>query len=218
MSQQAASQRATIRQAPKRAYYDKTLIYSIIDEAIIASVAVSIDDQPFVLPMAVARIGDHVYLHGSRKSRLIRHLAAGNEVCLSVAHVDGIVVARSAMHCSANYRSVVVHGRGRAVEGDDKAALLQQVVYRVIAGSQGDYREPSPSELKATSLIELSLQESACKMRSGGPIDDSADLSLPFWAGVIPVQQSYGAPIPADNLAPEIATPKYASDFQRPND
>jgi len=212
----APSLRSTIRQAAKRSHYDKTTIYPIIDQAVIATVAVSIRNDPFVLPMAIARIDDAVYLHGSRTSRLIKHLADGHDVCLCSVHLDGIVVARSGMHCSANYHSVVVHGKGRAIEGEQKAELLNQVVYRIIPGSEGDYRAHLPKELKATTLIEIPLDESACKIRTGGPIDDKDDLLLPYWAGEIPVQQVYGKPIPAKDLNASIKTPEYASHYHRP--
>lgn len=216
ISEQAPSQRATIRQSAKRSCYDRKIIDSIIDQAIIATVAIAIDNDPFVLPMAIARIGDAIYLHGSRTSRLIKHLAAGNEATICITHVDGIVVARSGMHCSANYRSVVIHGRGNEIIGPQKADLLHQVVYRIIPGSEGDYRDHLPKELKATTLIKIELDESACKVRTGGPIDDKDDLKLPYWAGVIPVQQVYGDPIPSDDLAGGFETPDYALNYKRP--
>ncbi len=215
-TREAPSQRATLKQAPKRAHYDKQTIHTVLDQAVIASVAVSIDNEPFVLPMAIARIDDAVYLHGSSTSRLMRHLAAGYALCLNVTHLDGIVVARSAMHCSANYRSLVVHGKGQVVEGEDKARLLHQITTRIIPGSEGDYRDHLPKELKATTLIKVPLDEAACKIRSGGPIDDKADLELPYWAGVIPVQQVYGEPLASQDLHESIELPDYARHYQRP--
>lgn len=213
---QAPSKRATIRQAAKRSHYERKIIDPIIDQAIIATVAIAIDNEPFVLPMAIARIGDSVYLHGSRTSRLMKHLAAGNQVTVCITHLDGIVVARSGMHCSANYRSVVIHGRCKEINGPEKADLLYQVVYRIIPGSEDDYRDHLSKELKATSLIEIGLDESACKIRTGGPIDDKDDLKLPYWAGVIPIQQVYGEPIPSEDLSAGIETPDYALHYQRP--
>ena len=110
---QAPSKRATIRQGAKRGSYDRQTIYQIVDQAVIAIVAIAIDKEPFALPMAVARIGDDIYLHGSRTSRLMKHLAAGLETCINITHLDGIVIARSGMHCSANYHSVVIHACGQ---------------------------------------------------------------------------------------------------------
>jgi len=209
----APSKRATIRQAAKRSHYDKQTIYRIIDQAFVATVSIAIDGVPFAIPMAIARIEDNLYLHGSRTSRLMKHLAAGHQVSLCIVHVDGIVVARSGMHCSANYRSVVIHGRGQVVEEENKAALLHQVVTALIPGSEGDFRDHLPRELKATTLIKVPLDECASKIRTGGPIDDKADLDLPFWAGVLPIRPEYGEPISADDLKPGISIPDYARNF-----
>ncbi|WP_020396320.1 pyridoxamine 5'-phosphate oxidase family protein [Thiolinea disciformis] len=212
---EALSQRATIKQSPKRADYNRETLYHIIDEAPIAVVAVSIDAQPVALPMMVARLRDCIYLHGSRASRLIKHLSAANPVCVTFAHLDGIVVARSGMHCSANYRSAVVHGVGRLIEGEEKARYLMDITYAIIPGSHGDYRELQANELKATSLIEIPLLEFACKIRTGGPIDDQEDVNLPYWAGVIPLQRIYGEPISSADLQEHISVPAYAANFKR---
>lgn len=210
---QAPSTRATVKQTAARADYEAATLYQIIDEALIGTVAIAVDGQPFALPMMVARIDHHIYLHGSRTSRIIKHLSAGHEVCVAFTLIDGIVVARSGMNCSANYRSAVVHGKGEVVEGAEKAELLHQITYTLIAGSKGDYREHLPEELKATSLIRIPLDEAACKVRTGGPKDDKEDLNLPYWAGVIPLTQVYGEPIPAENLPAGMAIPEYAKQF-----
>jgi len=212
----APSQRTTVRQSANRAVYDIEKIKQILDDALIATVSISVDNEPFVVPMAIARIGDFVYLHGLKTSRLMMQLAQGAPVCICVTHVDGIIVARSGMHCSANYRSVVIHGQGTSIEGEEKARLLHEVVYRIIPGSEGDYREHLRKELKATTLIAIPLNESASKIRTGGPIDDEADISLPYWAGEIPVKQVYGEPIPSADLPEGIETPDYARHYTRP--
>ncbi len=213
---QAPSKRAIIKQAPKNAIYDRKTIYEIIDQAVIATVAISVDNMPFVLPMVIARIGDNIYLHGSRTSRLMKCLAAGCEACISIVHLDGIVVARSQMHCSANYRSVVIHGIGEVVSDEEKPALLNQLTSKIIPGSDNDFRHHLPKELKATSLIVFPLNESACKIRTGGPNDDKEDINLPYWAGEIPIQQVYAEPIPSADLADNIETPDYALNYCRP--
>ncbi len=206
----APSSRATVKQAPTRAHYETDLLCRIIDEAIIATVAIVFEQQPFALPMAVARIDDHIYLHGSRTSRLMKHLVAGHELCVTFSLLDGIVVSRSGMHCSANYRSAVVHGRGKAIEGEAKAMLLHQVVEAIIPSSKHDFRDHLPNELKATALVAIPLNEAACKIRTGDPKDDPKDINLPYWAGVIPVERSYGTPTAAKDLPQGIATPEYA--------
>jgi uncharacterized protein len=212
----APSKRTTIRQSANRAVYEMNTLKRIIDDALIATVSISVDNEPFVVPMAIARIGDCVYLHGLKTSRLMKQLVAGAPVCICVAHVDGIIVARSGMHCSANYRSAVIHGQGQSIEGEEKARLLHEVVYRVIPGSEGDYRDHLTKELKATTLIAIPLDESACKVRTGGPIDDDEDIALPYWAGEIPVHQVYGEPIPSVDLPDGIETPEYARQYKRP--
>ncbi len=211
----APSEKAMVRQTAARAHYDKETVYKVIDDAVIAIVAMCVDGSPVSIPMAIARIDDHIYLHGSRSSRLMKQMAAGGEVSICISHLDGIVVARSGMHCSANYRSVVIHGCGIDITSDAKASLLHRVVFGIIPGSEGDYREHLAKELKATTLIAVPLNESACKIRAGGPSDDKEDLDLPFWAGVIPVTQTYGAPIPSDDLPEGIETPDYALNYKR---
>ncbi|PCJ23377.1 MAG: hypothetical protein COA96_12020 [SAR86 cluster bacterium] len=212
----APSNRTTIRQSADRAVYDLDTLKNIVDQAIIATVSIAVDNEPFVMPMAIARVGEYVYLHGLRTSRIMQHLAAGAPVCICVTHVDGIIVARSGMHCSANYRSVMIHGQGQSIEGEEKAKLLHEVVYRLIPGSEGDYRDHLKKELKATTLIRVPIEEGASKIRTGGPIDDKEDLSTPYWAGEIPVQQIYGEPIPSADLADDIAVPEYARHYKRP--
>lgn len=210
---QAPSARATVKQSAARADYEAVTLYAIIDEALVGTVSIAMDGQPFAIPMMVARIDDHIYLHGSRTSRIIKHISAGHEVCVAFTIIDGIVVARSGMNCSANYRSAVVHGKGETVEGAEKAELLHQITVAIIPGSKGDYREHLPEELKATSLIRLPLHEAACKVRTGGPKDDKDDISLPHWAGLIPLEHVYGEPIPATDLPAGIETPEYALKF-----
>ena len=212
----APSKRTTIRQSANRAVYEMETLKRIVDDALIATVSISVENEPFVVPMAIARIGDFVYLHGLKTSRLMKQLEAGAPVCICVAHVDGIIVARSGMHCSANYRSAVIHGRGASIEGEEKARLLHEVVYRLIPGSEGDYRDHLTKELKATTLVAIPLDEGACKVRTGGPIDDDEDLSLPYWAGEIPITQVYGEPVPSADLPDGIETPTYAKQYKRP--
>jgi nitroimidazol reductase NimA-like FMN-containing flavoprotein (pyridoxamine 5'-phosphate oxidase superfamily) len=213
---QAPSKRTVVRQVAARANYEQERIYRIVDDAIIATIAIATDNGPIAIPMAIARIDDKVYLHGSRSSRLMKHLASGNEVCISITHLDGIVVARSGMHCSANYRSVVIHGKGQEItDPQEHAELLYQMTYRIIPGSEGDFRKHLTKELKATTLVAVSLSESVCKERAGGPNDDKDDLDLPYWAGVIPIKQVYGEPIPSDDLPEDIVTPDYAINYSR---
>lgn len=213
----APSSKSKIKQSANRADYEQQSIYRVIDDAVIGIVAIVDNGSPIAIPMAIARIDNKLYLHGSRSSRLMKNIAAGNEVCINITHLDGIVVARSGMHCSANYRSVVIHGQGTDItEPEEHARLLYEITYKIIPGSEGDYRRHLTKELKATTLVAIPLSESACKIRAGGPIDDTEDLELPHWAGVIPITQVYGQPISSEDLSQGIKTPEYALNYKRP--
>ena len=161
-----------------------------------------VDGQPFVIPTLHARIDNSVVVHGSSKSRTLEALAGGADVCLTVTLIDGLVLARSAFHHSVNYRSVTIFGRARALESDaDKASALHAFVERLYPGRWNEVREPNASELKATLVLELPLDEAVAKVRTGGPLDDAEDMQLPVWAGVVPLELRARAPIPDAQLA-----------------
>ena len=203
MPTKAPSERSRVRRVPKRADYDRATVHAILDAARVAHVAVATDDGPVAVPTLCARRGDELLLHGSSASRLYRARAAGAPACASVALVDGLVLARSAFHHSVNYRSVVVHGRARPIsEPEEKAAALQAFVERLAPGRWPEIRGPSPQELKATAVVALPLDESAAKVRTGGPVDEPEDMALEVWAGVVPLQEVEGTPIRDDSGAP----------------
>jgi nitroimidazol reductase NimA-like FMN-containing flavoprotein (pyridoxamine 5'-phosphate oxidase superfamily) len=190
------SERTRVRRLPKRAAYDRATVDAILDEALVCHLAFAADGQPFAIPTAFARIGDHVYVHGATASRTLR-AAAGAPVCLTVTLIDGLVLARSAFHHSMNYRSVVVLGAAEEVTGEgERLAAMRALVDKVSPGRWADIRPPSPQELKATTILRLSLAEASAKIRSGPPIDDEEDLALPCWAGVVPLALTASAPIP----------------------
>src|SRR5262249_23995964 len=166
------SERATVRRLPKRAAYDRATIDAILDEALHCHLGFVVDGQPYVIPTIHARVGDRVYVHGSAASRMLRTLADGVAACLTVTLVDGLVFARSAFHQSMNYRSVVVLGTARAVvEAGEKLAALRAVVEHVVPGRWSEVRPPNERELRATSVLSLSLAEASAKIRTGGPLD-----------------------------------------------
>ena len=192
----APSERTRVRRLPRRAAYDRATIDAILDEALICHLAFAAGDQPFAIPTAHARIGDHVYVHGSTASRTLR-ASAGAPVCLTVTIIDGIVLARSAFHHSMNYRSVVVLGRAEEVRGDEeRLAAMRALVDKVSPGRWSEIRPPNGQELKATTILRLSLAEASAKIRTGPPIDDEEDLALPCWAGVVPLALTRGPAIP----------------------
>ncbi|MEU8940408.1 pyridoxamine 5'-phosphate oxidase family protein [Streptomyces goshikiensis] len=196
----------------ERARYDRETVHSILDQAYLCHLGFIRDGAPVVLPTLFGRVGERLYLHGSTGSRPL--LAAkddpGLPVCVTVTHVDGLVLARSAFHHSLNYRSVVVHGTAHQVTDEAERRLaLNALVDQVVPGRSADSRPADAKELAATAVIRLDLTEVSAKIRTGGPNDDPEDLDLPFWSGVVPVAPAYGTPVPAADLAPGIAAPDY---------
>jgi nitroimidazol reductase NimA-like FMN-containing flavoprotein (pyridoxamine 5'-phosphate oxidase superfamily) len=213
-----ASDRVRVRRKRERGSYDRAVINAILDEALIAHLGIADDSgQPIVVPTLHARDGDLVYCHGSVASRTLRALAGGARVCLTVSLIDGLVLARSAMHHSANYRSVVLLGTARSVEQPaEKLAALRAVVEHIVPGRWGEIRPPSEDELTATAVLAIPIEEASAKVRTGAPIDDEEDYALGAWAGVIPLSVSAGAPEPDALLAAGITLPPHVERYRRP--
>jgi nitroimidazol reductase NimA-like FMN-containing flavoprotein (pyridoxamine 5'-phosphate oxidase superfamily) len=204
-----------VKRRPDRASYDRAQAYAILDEALYASVGFATGDAPCVIPMAFARHGDRLVLHGATTSRLQGMLAAGR-VCVSVTLVDGIVLSRSAMHHSLNYRSVVVFGRAEELTDEaEKRAALAAIVDHVLPGRSAETRPPSELELRATRVFSLPIEEASVKERSGGPLEDAADLELSYWGGVIPVALAAGPPVPDQKHTPRVPAPTRALRYTR---
>jgi nitroimidazol reductase NimA-like FMN-containing flavoprotein (pyridoxamine 5'-phosphate oxidase superfamily) len=201
MAATAPSQRSRVRRAPARADYARETIDAILDEALVCHLGFAIDGQPYVIPTLHARLGDEVYIHGSAASRMATMLGAGIPACLTVTLLDGLVLARSAFHHSMNYRSVVVLGHARYVEGpQERAAALEAFTERLVPGRWDEVRPPTPQELKGSRVLALSLTEASAKVRAGGPIDDEEDYALDVWAGVVPLALTPGALVPDERL------------------
>jgi uncharacterized protein len=199
---------------PARAVYDRAVIDAILDEALVAYLAFTEADQPYVIPTLHARVGDTVYFHGSAAGRAIRTLSAGAPACLTVTLLDGLVLARSAFHHSVNYRSVVVLGAARPVEGpSERLAALQAFTERLIPGRWAEVRPPNAKELKATRVLAMTLDETSAKIRTGPPIDEEEDYTLRTWAGVIPLRTIAGIPTPDPRLAGPIEPSQAVSDW-----
>lgn len=215
---QPASDRVRLRRKRERGSYERAAIDAILDEALIAHVGiVGEDGQPFVTPTLHARRGDLVYLHGAVASRTLRALASAAPICLTVSLIDGLVLARSALHHSARYRSAMLIGEARDVDDPaEKSAALEAVVEHVVPGRWPDVRWPSENELKATAVLALEIDEASAKIRGGGVVDEEADYALDGWAGVIPLRTVPGAPEPCPRLRADIEVPAYASAYRRP--
>lgn len=213
----APTPRTEVRRLSERGSYDPELIRSILDEALICHVGFIHEGTPVVIPTIHARLGDTLYLHGSPASRMLRSMRSGEEVCVTVTLVDGLVVARAAFHNSMNYRSVVIFGSPRIVaDPAEKWDALAAITDHVVPGRWADSRPMTAKEQKGTLVAALPIAEASAKVRSGEPGDDDEDYSLPIWAGVIPLSQVPGAPVVDTRLEFDLDPPSYVSDYHRP--
>jgi uncharacterized protein len=211
MSQFSITEKTEITRLSKRGVYDKDAIYSILDEALFCTLAYVRGDQAFQIPTGFCRIENKLYLHGSVGSFYMRELAENKlPVCISVTHIDGLVLARSAFHHSVNYRSVVLFSHAEKVE--DKKELyqaLQVFTNKMQPGRWDDIRQPSDGEWKATMLLAFEIEEASAKVRTGPPKDDEEDYDLNIWAGVVPLKMERQPPVSDPALKNGISLPDY---------
>ncbi len=204
--------RTRIRRIAQRGNYERDTLYAILDEAYLCHVGFADEHGVHCIPTACWREGDHLYIHGSNGSRMLKLAASGAQVCVTVTHLDGLVLARSAFHHSMNYRSALVYGVFEVVPNEHKAAALEAFLESVAPGRSGEVRAGDANELAATTVLRVALDEAAAKIRTGGPKDDEADLALPVWVGVLPMALAPRAPQPeADMLA--VAEPAYVQQW-----
>lgn len=189
--------RSSVRRKADRGRYDRETVNAILDEALVCHVALAVDGRPWVVPTTFVRVGDHLYLHGAAGNFALRCLASGGETCITVTLLDGLVLARSAFHHSMNYRSVMLFGSTQPVTSDEeKQAALLALVDHMVPGRSAATRRPTPEELRATRVLRFGIDEGSAKLRTGGPIEEPADLGLPHWGGVVPVTLVRGDPLP----------------------
>jgi len=211
------TERTILWRLPKRGVYDRPLIHAILDEGLVCHVGFVVDGQPYVIPTLHVRVGERLYLHGSPASRMLNSLANGIEVCVTVTLIDGLVLARSAIHHSMNYRSAMLFGTACAVEEpDEKVRILRTLTEHLIKGRWQDTRSPTPAELKRTLVLSLPIDEASAKVRTGPPVEDEDDYALPFWAGVLPLALMALEPIADPRLAPGITPPSYTMRYPGP--
>jgi hypothetical protein len=192
--------RTRIRRLPEKAVTDRAALDAVLDAALVAHVGIVEDDQPYVLPMACARDEDRLLLHGSTGSRLLRLLTAGAPCCATVTLLDGLVFARSAFESSMHYRSAMVLGVARQLDGDDALAALRILTEHLLPGRWDTLRAPTRKELAATAVLALPLDEWSVKVSDGPPDDPAADLDAGVWAGVLPLRTVTGEPVAAPDL------------------
>jgi nitroimidazol reductase NimA-like FMN-containing flavoprotein (pyridoxamine 5'-phosphate oxidase superfamily) len=202
----APSRRSRVRRHPERAHYDRESVFAILDAALMCHVGYVIDGMPYVTPTLFWREGERLYWHGSSASRMLRAQAKGIPVCVTVSYVDGLVLARCAFRHSLNYRAVMAFGTAATVDDpDEKAAGFNAFIERLYPGRTGIMRPISPQELKATSLIGMTIDEVSAKIRDGGPLDLEQDYAADCWAGTVPIVQVMGARIPDPKVPPRTA-------------
>lgn len=176
-----------VKRHPERGHYDRETVDAILDDGFLCHLGFVVDGQPYVIPTLHARVGDVLYLHGSPASRMLQELGSGAPVCVTVTHLDGVVLAKSVFNHSVNYRSVVVLGRARSVEGAEKLAALESIVEHIAPGRWTEARQPSEKELKTTEVVAISLDDCSAKIRSGPPKESPQDEDLDVPTGVIPI-------------------------------
>jgi hypothetical protein len=216
MSEFTPTERTQVKRLPKRGKYDEETVFQILDAGFVCHAGFSVDGQPYVIPTNYGRSDKTLYLHGSAASRMLRTLSDGVPVCVTVTHVDGLVLARSAFHHSVNYRSVVILGTARLVtDPAEKVEALRIFTDHVMKGRWNDVRQPTEQELKATTVLALPLEEVSAKVRTGGPVDDEDDYNLPTWAGVLPLETSVKSPVPDARLPKNVPVPAYLKNYTR---
>ena len=212
-----SSPRVEVRRLAERGAYERAVIDAILDEALICHVGFVHEGGPVVIPTIHARAGDILYLHGSPASRMLRSMRSGDEICVTVTLVDGLVMARAPFHSSMNYRSVVVFGEPRLVEDrEEKWLAFEALTEHVSPGRWADSRLPNDKEIKGTLVAAVTIDEASAKVRTGPPGDDEEDYELPIWAGVVPLRLEPGELVPDPRLAAGIDPPGYLTGYRRP--
>ena len=200
------STRSTVKRVPKRGIYSREEIYEVLDKEILCHISFIHEGSAVSIPTMYGRRDDQLYIHGASVSRLITELEKQPEVCISVAKVNGLVLARSAFHHSLNYESVVIFGNARLVDDqNEKIEALKCISDNVLEGRWEEVRQPSAKELKATKVISISINKASAKIRTGPPVDDKEDYDLDIWAGIVPIEKRYLKPIDDELLKKGIA-------------
>lgn len=208
--------RTTLKRRPPRGNFERETVCRILDEAFICHVGFVVENQPFVIPTAYGRRDEMLYLHGAAASRMMREMAKGIDVCVTVTLVDGLVLARSAFHHSMNYRSVVIFGKAEVVESEcEKYEALKVFTEHIVPNRWNEIREPNSKELKATTVLRLPITEASAKIRAGNPVDDDEDYAMNVWAGILPLKLACENPIDDARLKEKIRVPDYVLNYRR---
>lgn len=209
---EAPTDRTRIRRIATNGHYDAATLHAIIDDAYLCHIAFGDAKGAHCIPTACWREGDYLYIHGSNGSRMLKRLMDG-ECCVTITHLDGLVLARSAFNHSMNYRSAMIYGRFEVVKADGARHAMEAFMEKLVPGRQAEIRPGSDKEYAATTVMRIPLTEAACKIRSGLPSDDEEDLSWPAWAGVLPFARTHQAPI--TDPACTLPAPEYVRRWQQ---
>jgi len=203
------TKRTKIHRAPQKQVFDPEVARAIIARAIVAHVAITFHGQPYALPLACAPYGDELLLHGSNASRLFKELLDGTPACVTITHIDALVLARSSFESSMHYQSLMALGSAREIEEDEKRRALQALTDHLFPERRAELRKSTEKEINATAIVAFPLTEISVKVSDGEPNDSGLDLDSDVWAGILPLTLTYGVPVAADNLRPEISVPDY---------
>jgi uncharacterized protein len=209
--------RTRVYRKPGRGSYDRHLVHSILDEALVCHVGFVQDEQPYVIPTIHAREGGTLFFHGAVANRTLRALGDGTPCCVTATLVDELVLARAALHHSLNYRSVMVLGTASEMtDPDQKQRALRAVIEHIAPGRSEEIRGPDDADLRSTKVLSMQIEEASAKVRTGPPLDEEDDLGLPYWAGVLPLTSGTGEPVSAPDLAGHPPVPAHVINWERP--
>jgi nitroimidazol reductase NimA-like FMN-containing flavoprotein (pyridoxamine 5'-phosphate oxidase superfamily) len=209
----APSERTRVRRIAENAAYDAATLHAIIDDAYLCHVAFADDKGSHCIPTACWREGGHLYIHGSNGGRLLKLLSQGTQACVTITHLDGLVMARAAFNHSMNYRSAMIYGQFERVDDEAaKRASMDAFMDKIAPGRRADVRPGSDKEFAATTVMRIALTEAACKTRSGGPKDDAEDIDIPAWVGELPFAHERAAPVP--HASCKVEAPEYVAGWR----
>lgn len=207
-----------VKRGANRAVYNVEEINTILDAGFVGYVSYVFQGRAICIPMAYGRIDDKIYLHGSRKNRMLLALLENKEASMTVMHLDGLVLARSGFHHSVNYRSVSLFGKVAQIdEPIQKKEALKRVVDQMIPGRWEELREMNDKEFNGTLVVELTIETASAKIRDEGVLDEKSDMNLPIWAGVVPLKQIAETPISDEELPEEVVVPNHVMEFYERN-
>mgnify|MGYP000374312411 CR=1 FL=1 len=215
MNSYPIAQENKVKRIAEKAAYDKETIHQIIDEALFCHIGIIHDGKPVVIPTIHARTGDHLIFHGSKASRLIKS-SDQNDICITITLLDGLVIGRSHFHHSMNYRSVVLFGKADIISDEqERIAAFHALSNHIAPGRWNDARKPNESELKQTAVLKMKIDSASAKISNKFPTDEEEDYELSYWAGIIPINQSFGEPKDDPQLKKGIEVPEYLKNYCR---